>query len=163
MTEVKVNTDRLVFINKTIALISDYLELVNDKDNVGNFIGVEKVYDEDEEVQYVYDSLKDNLCAFSMIEIKTGDFIGNIDLKRCNSEKSAELGIAIPAKKQCQGFGTEAIHGILKYGFEVLELDEVWLKVFRNNTRAKHVYSKCGFHAYKRDGESIFMYIKRSD
>lgn len=60
--------------------------------------------------------------------------------------RSAEFGIAI-YDSSCwnKGIGTVATRLMLKYGFEYLNLNRIWLRVFENNPRAMHVYEKCGF------------------
>ncbi|MFN3692127.1 MAG: GNAT family N-acetyltransferase, partial [Fervidobacterium sp.] len=69
--------------------------------------------------------------------------------------RSAEFGIAIYNPNFWnKGIGTIVTKLMLKYGFEYLNLNRIWLTVFENNTRAIHVYEKCGFiqEGRKRQG-----------
>lgn len=60
--------------------------------------------------------------------------------------RSAEFGIAIYNPNFWnKGIGTIVTKLMLKYGFEYLNLNRIWLRVFENNPRAIHVYEKCGF------------------
>ncbi|ABS61053.1 GNAT family N-acetyltransferase [Fervidobacterium nodosum] len=60
--------------------------------------------------------------------------------------RSAEYGIAIYTPEYWnKGIGTEVTQLMLRYGFEYLNLNRIWLRVFENNPRAQRVYEKCGF------------------
>ena len=72
-----------------------------------------------------------------------------------------EPGIAITAKKQNMGFGTEAVGAVVEYGMEIIELQKMILRVNPKNRRAITVYKKCGFTEYDRTKEHIFMEIIR--
>jgi RimJ/RimL family protein N-acetyltransferase len=66
----------------------------------------------------------------------------NIDWRnRC-----AEFGIMIGDKSYWnQGYGTEAVHLLVKHGFNTLNLNRIYLHVFNNNPRAIRAYEKAGF------------------
>jgi RimJ/RimL family protein N-acetyltransferase len=74
-------------------------------------------------------------------------FVGNLGFFDVNWEnRSAEIGIHIGEKEYWnQGFGTEAMRLILKYGFESLNLHRLYLRVFETNQRAIRSYQKAGF------------------
>ena len=93
-----------------------------------------------------------------MIEKKSGDFIGNIELHDVH-DSEGELGISITAEKQNLGYGTEAVCAITKYGIDYLALNRIVLKANPENARAIHVYRKCGFQEYHRTDNHIFMEI----
>ena len=97
---------------------------------------------------------------FSMFEKKSGAFIGNIELMDVH-DATGELGIAITAEKQGLGYGTEAIPAMIEYGARSLGLHRITLRAFPDNTRAIHVYEKCGFREYDRTAEDVFMEITR--
>ena len=76
-----------------------------------------------------------------------GRLIGTAGFKNIDwITRSAEYGIAIyDSSYWNKGIGTEATKLMLKYGFEYLNLNRIWLRVFENNSRALRVYEKCGF------------------
>jgi len=84
------------------------------------------------------------------IEIRNGEqwkLIGscaydNIDWKN----RAAEVGIAI-GDKLCwnQGYGTETMRLLLKFGFGTLNLNRIFLRVYEYNQRAVRSYEKAGF------------------
>jgi RimJ/RimL family protein N-acetyltransferase len=101
--------------------------------------------------------------------------IGVIDLHTFNwRARSAELGIFI-GEKMCwnQGFGQEAVRLIVKHGFNTLNLNRIFLRVYETNSRAIHTYERVGFikegslrQAVVSDGHyvnEIIMSILRSE
>jgi RimJ/RimL family protein N-acetyltransferase len=44
-----------------------------------------------------------------------------------------------------KGYGTEAVELMVKYGFEMLNMHRIWLRVFERNKRAIRTYEKVGF------------------
>ena len=64
---------------------------------------------------------------------------------------------ALTAKKQDKGYGTEAIKGFVKYCKENLGAERIFLRTRPYNSRAIHVYEKCGFREYDRNEDDIFM------
>ena len=81
------------------------------------------------------------------IETKDGRHIGNLGLHGASSEsRSAELGIVIGDKERwSQGYGADAISTLLRFAFQEMNLNRVWLRVFEYNERAIACYRKCGF------------------
>lgn len=152
-------SENISFIKVSTDLIDEYLEMVNDIDRVAQYIGNRRTpYSYEEEADFITGKLEENAVIFSMIENKSHEFIGNIELMDINNE-CGELGIAITAKKQDMHYGTEAIKKMLEYGFDNLGLKRIFLKVYPNNERAIHVYEKCGFVKYDENDEDIFMEI----
>jgi diamine N-acetyltransferase len=73
--------------------------------------------------------------------------IGNIGYFDFDSiAQSAESGILIGDKDYWnKGYGTEAMKLLLKHGFETLNLNRVFLRVYEDNPRAIRCYEKVGF------------------
>ena len=64
--------------------------------------------------------------------------------------RATEFGIMIGEKSYWnQGYGNEAVRLLLKLGFETMNLNRVFLRVFETNPRAIRAYEKAGF---KREG-----------
>jgi diamine N-acetyltransferase len=72
--------------------------------------------------------------------------IGDIGLFELDSiARSAEAGILIGDKSYWnQGYGTEAMKLLLKHGFETLNLNRIFLRVYADNPRAIRCYEKVG-------------------
>ena len=153
-------SERIRFCEVSEDLVSDYLAMINDTENVGRLIGSARTCTEEEEISWVHKKLEKRARIFSMIDKASGEFIGNIEMMDVeNDPRSGELGICITAKQQERGFGSEAIPAMVKYSAEEYGLDRIMLKVFPFNERAIHVYEKCGFREYGRAPEDVFMEI----
>jgi len=152
-------SENISFVKVSEELVNDYLEMINDIENVAQYIGSRREpYSYEDEVKFIRTKLEENAPMFSMIESKSGEFIGNIEFMDIK-DGTGELGIAITAKMQDMHYGTEAIKRMLEYGFDEMGLKRIILKVYPNNERAIHVYEKCGFVKYDATEKDIFMEV----
>ena len=74
-------SENIRFVPVTELLVKDYLAMINDIENVGRLIGrrAEPV-SEEKEIEWVRQKLREKASVFSMLEKKSGEFIGNIEL-----------------------------------------------------------------------------------
>ena len=156
-------SDQISFVAVSECLVNDYLILVNDDEHVGRFIhghigGASEPYTAEQEYEWIRKTLESKAVVFSMLEKRSGEFIGNIELMNPNNY-DAELGIALTAAKQNVGYGTEAVSALVSYGFHTLGLKRVFLRTNHDNVRAIHVYKKCGFREYDHTDAQICMEI----
>ena len=84
--------------------------------------------------------------------------VGNIGLFGFDwINRLAEVGLHIGEKKYWdQGFGTRVMKLILKHGFQTLNLNRIWLRVFDYNPRAIRTYEKTGFKVEGKYRQGIF-------
>ena len=152
-------SERIRFVKLDVALVPDYLAMVNDIERVGRFIGRRtEPLTEEKETEWVRGKREANATAWSMIAKADGAFIGNVEIMDPEN-REGELGIALTAKRQDQGFGKEAIRAVLAYAKTTLGLNRIRLKVYPDNLRARHVYSACGFAEYGRSDGDVLMEI----
>jgi diamine N-acetyltransferase len=81
------------------------------------------------------------------IDTLDGRHIGSIALHETHPEsRKAGLGVMI-GDKDCwdHGYGTDAILTLLRFVFDEMNLNRVWLQVDEDNGRAIACYRKCGF------------------
>jgi diamine N-acetyltransferase len=143
--------------------VPEYLEMVNDIENVARFIGDRREpLSEKDEIDYIKDKMDNDATMFSMLEKDTREFIGNIEFFNRTFD-AAEWGIVITTKMQNKGYGKEALMRSVEYGFNELGLNRIFLSVYANNPRAVHVYEKCGFKEFKRDDVDIFMEMVKDE
>lgn len=99
-----------------------------------------------------------------IIETKEQEAIGYMYLDVDWVNGKAELSIAIGEKDyQDKGYGTEACQTALNHCFNELNLNKVYVYVFRFNERAIRLYEKCGF---KKEGlirEDYLIHRKYED
>ena len=73
-------------------------------------------------------------------------YLGTISLKNISKvDNNAEYAVVTSYAAQGTGAAYEATMEILKYAFETLELNRVYLNVLVENERANAFYKKCGF------------------
>jgi RimJ/RimL family protein N-acetyltransferase len=84
---------------------------------------------------------------FVICRIEDDRPVGSTDLHEIGlTNGGAGLGILIgdPADTS-QGYGSDAIRALLDFGFGELRLERIWLDVYADNDRARHVYERVGF------------------
>ena len=161
MPNILFSSENIDFAEVSEELIPDYLLMVNDAEGVQRFIGpAHEPYTTENERDWVRKKREEKAAVFSMLERRTGDFIGNIELMEPDGTE-AELGIAITAARQDMGYGTEGVKRLLEYGFRELGLRRICLKAYAFNTRAIHVYEKCGFRIYQKPEKDVYMEVTR--
>ena len=150
-------SERIIYVRPSFDLIPEYLEMINDIENVARFIGERReLLTEAEEYDYIKNKMDNDATMFSMLEKSSHKFIGNIEFFN-RKEDEAEWGIAVTASMQNKGYGKEALRRSIEYGFNELGLNRIYLGVYVKNPRAIHVYESCGFKEYKRDEVDIYM------
>lgn len=145
-------SDNIYYMELNEKLIDDYLVMMNDYDVQSKVSKKRKIYTFDKELEWVNNKLKEKAVIFSMLDKKTGEFVGNVEFMHILDGK-AEIGISITPRYQDKHYGTEALKTMIDYGFNELSLDEIYLIVFSNNHRAIHCYQKLGFVEYKIDDD----------
>ena len=156
-------SENISYVQVSILLVKDYLAMVNDMENVEKYLGgAHEPFTQEQEIEWVRKKLENKEQVFSMIVKGSGRFIGNAELVDIR-DSAAEFGIAVTAAMQDRGYGTEAVKAVTDYGMKVLGLDRITLKVHPNNSRAIHVYEKCGFEEYHRTDDHIYMKKDRNE
>jgi RimJ/RimL family protein N-acetyltransferase len=92
------------------------------------------------------------------IETTDGVHIGSVGLHRINWQyRHAELGIAIGEKAYwSQGYGSDAIHTLLRFAFQEMNLHRIHLRARADNARGIRAYEKSGFRHEGRLREAIY-------
>lgn len=103
--------------------------------------------------------------VFGIIDLETDKLIGNcslFDIDRINGK--AEFGIFIGDKNfWSKGYGTEAGKLIVDYGFNILNLHNIFLEAYSFNKRAIKSYEKIGFKIIGRRREARIIGNKKFD
>ena len=154
-------SENIIYVKLSPLLVDDYLKMINNP-NVANKISHEaSSYSYEEEVAWVNKKLKKETCDFSMLEKGTMDFIGNIGIDINNNV--GEIGISITPEKQNQHYGRESMKAIIKYGYDVLNLDGFELNVYSTNSNAIKCYQNVGFieDGKGKEPDDIHMIYKK--
>ena len=112
------------------------------------------------ESRFIIDEVYLSKLDWAIVDIESGKPIGNIGLDEevvRPKIHSREVGYSIAADYWGRGIATEAVSLVVKYCFEVLNLECMTLRVEPDNEASRRVAEKCGFtfegilrHSYKR-------------
>lgn len=102
---------------------------------------------------------KDESLNFAITRSTDKNFIGGIELRLDQANKSGELGYWIGKPYWNCGYCTEAVRAVVAYSFKVLKLNRIHAKHFKRNLASGRVMEKIGM----RYEESRREYVKKSD
>lgn len=120
---------------------------INDQEVIRNLLNFRPMNREAEE-EFVDKITRDPELLVLGIALRADDrLIGDVALHRIQSrDRQAGFGILIGEKAEwSKGYGTEATRLIVRYAFDALNLNRVWLHVLANNQRGQRAYEKVGF------------------
>lgn len=94
---------------------------------------------------------RNDVILFGIRQLGNNTLIGSCQLHSINPvHRSAELQIRIgEVAQRGHGYGSQAVQLLLDFAFKDLNLNRVYLQVFKNNIPALRTYEKAGF---RREG-----------
>jgi RimJ/RimL family protein N-acetyltransferase len=148
--------------------IESYLKWLNDSEltqYLAGYLPLTRMMEEDwiENLKKRTDTI-----IFAITTTKENDVekhIGNCGLHDIDwKNRTTEVGIMIGEKEyQGKGYGTEAMELLVKYGFEEVNLNRIYLRVHDFNIRAFKSYIKIGFIEEGRMRQAVFRKGKYHD
>ncbi|HBM80924.1 MAG: GNAT family protein [Clostridiales bacterium] len=102
---------------------------------------------------------------FAIIDLKTDRLLGNLGFPKMDYiDRNAEVGIFIGDKEYWgKGYGADALRLALDFGFNILNLHNIRLKVYSYNKQAISCYKKVGFKEAGQIREAKEIAGKRYD
>jgi RimJ/RimL family protein N-acetyltransferase len=92
------------------------------------------------------------------IETLAGEPVGVCGLEDVDARSSmAILGLWIGEEHWSQGYGTDAVRTLCRFGFREMHLQRIGLTVHATNPQAVHVYRKVGFREEGRRRRAEFV------
>ena len=62
-------SENIIYVRPTLDLVPEYLEMVNDIENVARFIGERReLYTEEDEIEYIRNKMDNTSTMYSMLE-----------------------------------------------------------------------------------------------
>lgn len=102
---------------------------------------------------------------YGIVELETDKLIGTCGFINIDKDnRNAEIGIFIGViSRWNKGFGTEAMNLLLDYGFNYLNLQNVFLQLYAFNENAFACYRKIGFKEIGRRRQALYRNRKFHD
>lgn len=136
-----------------------YVEWLNDMEVSKNLVMSSRQITLEKEREILSNMSKNQSQIFGIIDKSNDKLIGNCSLFNIDHhDGKAGFGIFIGDKSYWnKGYGTEATKLILDYGFNILNLHNIWLEVYSYNLSAIKSYEKVGFKLVgkKREAKRI--------
>lgn len=94
---------------------------------------------------FIDNSQTESNVHFAIVD-ENDEYMGTISLKNIDMKSlNAEYAIVTRSIAHGKGYAAKATDDILKYGFEVIGLEKIYLYVSTKNIAANKFYLKCGF------------------
>jgi len=130
---------------------ADYMkEFVEDENISNNLLFTRYPFSTENMISFIKTSWEDKRNIHYAIANENDEYIGTISLKNISYiDKNAEYAIVIRKKYWGQKIALKATDKLLFYGFNILNLEKIYLNVLSHNGRAIKFYEKYGF---KKEG-----------
>lgn len=142
-------TERLIIRPWEVTDVTDLYEY-GKSELVGPSAGWTPHKDEAESLDIIK-MFMDSDDTFAIVLKSENKVIGGMGLHRSEPDenekdlKQREIGYVLNPAYWGNGYVPEAVNGMLAYGFNALELDQIWCAHFDFNEKSKRVNEKCGF------------------
>lgn len=155
-------TERLIIREMCLDDMPAYIKLY---DSLKSCDFVEKLYPYDEEVEFVKNYIQNMYTFFGyglwlVFKKDSNELIGRagIENREIDGETKQEIGYLIGKAYQGKGYAYEACQGILDYARTVLNFDELFACVHKENFPSIALAEKLGFRIYARDVGEMNIY-----
>jgi RimJ/RimL family protein N-acetyltransferase len=111
------------------------------------------------------DSIPPNDYVMAIIDKRTNSLLGNCALVGVDLiNRTAEYGIFLGEKEsRGKGFGEDATRLMLDFGFNVLNLHNIWVHIYSFNESSLNLFRKCGFKMIGRRREAKIIGHQKYD
>ena len=139
-------TERLILRMPTMGDVPRIHEYCSDYDIARNTLTMPYPYPESAAIEFV-EFLTQNddpyNCVFA-IELKGDALIGLCGIHGVEKYHHAELGYWIGKPHWNNGYASEAVHRLVQFGFEVLNLNRIYARHWVKNPASRRVMEKAG-------------------
>ena len=150
-------TDRLLLRQQTPEDLQELWEFHKNPENIRYYHDAPTTVDEvSEQLEWDLDWYLKNeaLGTWAIIYKETGKLVGLCSLMPWTVDGNEEIEMAYILAEDCrgQGFGTELSRGVIRYGFEKLQLPRIISLIEPDNLLSRHVVEKAGMR-FEKEGQ----------
>lgn len=147
---------RLILRKLEVEDLDDLLKYANNRKIADRIVNIPFPYEEPTAVfrlSYVVQGFKNKTrFVFAIIQKEKQHLIGEISLHILDQGSLAEIGYWLGEPFWNQGFTTEAIQTIVKFGFQQLNLRQITATTNKDNLASMRVLEKSGFERIGEKG-----------
>ena len=127
--------------------LDNVMSWVNNPDVIGNFQNFKMPISRANEAKYLETLLASENDKVFAIEAEDGKYIGDIGIHQIHwPSRNGRIALIIGNKDYWgKGYAQSAMQEIERLGFEQYNLHKLWLIVWEENKKARHIYQKAGF------------------
>ena len=144
MPDIVIRTPRLVLTPITLQDAADLRRLAGDVAVARNALSIPHPFEEGMAEAWI-DSLQATDAVYCIRTTEDGPLMGLIGLIHDEANDSAELSYWIGRQYWGQGYATEAVEAILRFGFKDMDLNRVFATSLARNLASGRVLEKAGF------------------
>lgn len=154
-------TARLLLRKQTEADQDDLYAILGDAQTMRYY---PRPYTREEALIWIQRSMREykehGFGLWAMILKETGDFIGQCGIFHVDidGEQLPEIAYHIHRDHHRMGYATEAARGALRYGFETVGLDEIFIHTYVQNIPSRRVAEKLGMTLRKEFEKDLRKY-----
>lgn len=140
-----------------------YTHWLNNMDLISNLSLANSVINTEAEKGFLTDLAKGH--NYGIVDLETDKLIGTCGFVNIDKDnRNAEIGIFIGDEaSRNKGFGTEAMELLMDYGFNYLNLHNIFLQVYAFNENAVACYRKIGFKEIGKRRQTLYRNRKFHD
>ena len=144
MEPVVIETERLRLLSLSESDIAELVPLIGDHRVAATTLRIPHPFRENHAREFLNSPATENELRLGIRLRGSGAFIGGIGLHPYPEHKRAELGYWIGVPYWGQGYATEAARAVVKYGFEIVQLNRIFAGHFKHNPASGKVLQKIG-------------------
>ena len=152
MNTKEILTPRLRLTPLNLDHIDAILEWANDPAVTGNSHFWRQPSDRKRVARFILEHEDDPDCAYFAAFVRDDSpessigYVGNVFLFQINrTHRHCQAGITIKQAAWNRGYAQELLPALVRFAFDDLEMNKVFLQVFTTNTKALSLYRKLGF------------------
>jgi diamine N-acetyltransferase len=139
-------TERLQMVPLDLDHVDAILEWANDPAVTGNSQFFREPSDRKRIARFILEHETAEDCAYFAAFVRDGEYVGNVFLIHVNRlHRHAQAGITLKQAAWNRGYGKELMRALVRFGFDELGLNKVYLQVFTTNEKGLKLWTRAGF------------------